>query len=222
LRFGFGTSVSATTPRLQLTVGTSTNGSGVLGGTALSTIDSTGTASSAQTTDTARQSYMCAVAGFFGFNWKVASGIDGSFWFCRTCDNTGAPSATGGAAHWGLGGTSSLTKRQNFRFAATAAAYTARSTASQGAIAVNPGAVDSTTVGADVQAMLCFMITPRVQPLFGICGVRPNELAAGGTFTATLVGNTARTYLTLSGTSGPANEISTGTTGGLNQAMLWE
>lgn len=221
LRFGFGTGGGATTPRIQVTTGTSTNGSGVLGGTALSTIASTGASNSSQVLDTSRQSYMCATAGFFGFNWKVA-GYDASFWICRTCDSDGAITATGAIAHWGISSLSNLTKRQAFRFAAPAAAYTAISTVEGAALGINPQTVISTTVGSDIQVMLGWTITPRVEPIFGVCGVLPAELAVGGTFNATLVGASSRTYLTMTAASGAFGPIVAGGTGGLCMAMLWE
>lgn len=222
IRFGFGTGSGATSPRLQVTVGTSTNGSGVLGGTALSTIASVN-GNLAQTGDTARQSYMCATAGFFGFDWKVGSApSEGAFFICRTCDTAGAPTATGAIAHWGLGTTNTLTKRQAFRYAATAAAYTALTSIVDGALGMNPQAPLATTVGSDVQMMLGWTITPRVAPLFGVCGVNPAELAPGGTFSATTVGASARTFLTMATTAGPFGPISAAATGGLCIAMLWE
>jgi hypothetical protein len=59
--------------------------------------------------------------------------------------------------------------------------------------------------------------------LFGICGVFSSELTVGGTFSATIVGSTARTYITLSDNAGPfAAQGSTTANGGLNVAMLWE
>ena len=98
IRFGFGTNTSTTGPRIQVTTGTSTNGSGVLGGTALSTIASIH-GNATQTTDTTRSSYWCALPGYFGVSWKQgASGTEGCFIICRTADSSGAPTATGSLA----------------------------------------------------------------------------------------------------------------------------
>lgn len=222
IRFGFGTGSGTTTPRLQATVGTSTNGSGVLGGTALSTIASI-VGSAAQTGDTPRQSYLSGNDGFLGLSWKVGAGAsEGSFFICRTCDSDGAISATGSLAHWGVGNAVNITKRQAFRYAATAAAFTATTTVSTGALGLNPQAPSSTLVGSDVQAMMGWTITPRVEPLFGVCGVLDEEAAVGGTFSVTLVGSTPRTYLTMGTGAGPFGEINNGVTGGLHIAMLWE
>lgn len=218
IRFGLGTGGGATAPRIQVTVGTSTNGSGVLGGTALSTIASITVLNSASTSDTARQSYMCAVAGFFGLSWKVGAGTEGGFWICRTCDADGTPTVTGAMAHWGIGSATGITKRQAFRYAATAAAYTATTVTTSGQVGFSPQSPTNSAIGADIQVFLGWTITPRAAPLFGVCGVYPSELSVGGTFSATLVGTTARTYLTM-GTlgSGPFDAGNVLTT-----AMLWE
>mgnify|MGYP003580161976 CR=1 FL=1 len=224
IRFGFGTGAGTTTPRIQVTTGTSTNGSGVIGGTALSTISNIQSVSaSAQTTDTARQSYMCAVEGFFGVNWKINCGLaEGAFFICRTCDSDGTPTVTGSMAHWGGGSVIWALKRQSFRYASSVAAYTATSAVDTSALGLSPQVPTNTTVGADVQAMLGWTIEPRVVPLFGVCGVYSSELAVGGTFSTTLVGSTPRTFITLNGAAGPFGPVAANATGGMNIAMVWE
>lgn len=224
IRFGFGTLSNSAAPRIQITVGTSTNGSGVLGGTALSTITSVHQLG-VQSSDTPRQSYMCAAEGFFGFWWKVGSGgSEASFFICRTCDSTGAPTATGSMVHWGGGANTAITKRQAFRYASPAAAYTAQTAAVESALTMSPQSPTSTSVSGDIQVMLCWTITPRVAPLFGVCGIYASEIAGGNTFTATLVGTTPRTYLAWGGVSGPAWGVTGAITsaGYLCLAMLWE
>lgn len=221
LRFGFGTASNTSAPRIQVTTGTSTNGSGVLGGTALSSIASIN-GNTAQTTDTARQSYMCCVAGFFGVSWKVgASASEASFWIARTVDSDGAITATGALAHWGIGNDLQITKRQAFRFAATAAAYTAQTNVANAMLGFAPQTPGNSAVGSDVQAFLAWTLTPRVAPLVGVCGVYLAELAVGGTFSATLVGATPRTYLTMGSNSGPFDNAPNGFRQ-LATAMLWE
>ena len=221
-RFGLGTGQTTTTPRIQITVGTSTNGSGVLGGTALSAITSIH-GNAAQITDTARQSYMCCVAGFFGLDWKTGSGANaGMFFFCRTCDNDGAITATGGLARWGIGNSTQLSNCQAYRYAATAAAYTASGNNTVlAALAICPQSPAGSQVGSDIQVFLGWTITPRVAPLFGVCGVFSSELVPGGTFSATLVGTTARTFLTTATTGGPFSP-NTAAPGYLTTAILWE
>jgi hypothetical protein len=222
IRFAFGTHGAATNPRVQVTTGTSTNGSGVLGGTALSTIASMN-GSSSQVTDTARASYMSCVDGFFGLSWKIGAGSsEGGFFICRTCDSTGAPTALGALAHWGSGSTSSITKRQAFRYTSPAEAYTLQSGAADSLLGFMPQSRTSSDVSGDTQAVLAWTITPRVEPLFAICGVFPTEHPTGSTFSATLVGNTARTFIVWGQASiGHYNAIAGGSNP-LCAAMVWE
>lgn len=223
IRFGFGTLSGTTTPRLQVTVGTSTNGSGVLGGTALATIATMHSgATNAATSDTARNSYLCAHDGFFGL-WLKQGGstFEGFFAICRTCDGTGAITATGAIAVWGSTSIAAMTKTQAFRYAATAAAYTARTVVDETALGINPQIPTSTLVSSDIQVMMGWTITPTVSPIFGLCGVLEAEVAAGVSFSATLVGTSARTYIGLSTLGGPFGPGSVGT-GKPKYAMLWE
>lgn len=217
IRFGFGTG-SSQCPRIQVTTGTSTNGSGVLGGTALSTIASIH-GNATQTSDTARISYMCCVEGFFGVSWKVGSGsTDAAFFICRTCDSDGVPTVTGSLAHWGGGSTTGFTKRQAFRYAATAAAYTATTSSANGLLGFSPQSPVNTTIGSDIQVFLGWTRSPGATPLFGVCGVYPAELPVGTSFTATIVGSTPRTYLTMGyNGSGPFDSNNL-----VYTAMLWE
>lgn len=219
MRIGYGTAAAATAPRIQITVGTGSNGSGTITGTAL-TITRSINGSTGQATDTARQSYMCAADGFFGVNWKVgASNTEGGFFICRTCDSDGVPTPTGAMVRWSNGAASQITATQALRFAATAAAFTAQAGIAGGALGISPQIPTNTNVGSDIQVMLAWTITPRVEPLFGVCGVYSTELTAGGTFTTTLVGTTPRTYLSMNSATGPFGPE---TTANLFTAMLWE
>lgn len=223
LRFGLGTGGIASGPRIQVTTGTSTNGSGVLGGTALSSAINIHNAGASQTSDVARQSYMCCVAGFFGLSWKVAAGnTEGGFFICRTCDSDGTPNAVGALANWSGTTATGIGTRQAFRYETPADAYGTTISPTSGALGLAPQAPLSTAVGADIQVFLGWTIAPRATPLFGVCGVYGSELAPAGTFEATLVGNTPRTYLTLSNVYGPFGPVAVTSQGGLNTAMLWE
>lgn len=222
IRFDFGTTATAVTqPRIKATVGTGTNGAGTLTGTALTTARIIN-GNLASTSDTARQSYMCCVSGFFGMNWKVGAASCASFFVARTVDSAGAPTATGAMVNWSSGQATAITARQALRFAATAAAFTAQTTNEAAALGMNYQAPTSTLVGADIQVAVAWTITPRVEPLVGVCGVLKSEAAAGGTFSFTPVGATSRTYLTWSDEGGPFSAINVSTAGGLSVAMLWE
>lgn len=220
IRIDYGTHTVATAPRMQITVGTATNGAGTLSGTALTTARSIHN-SSTQVTDTLRNSYVCYAAGFLGISWKVgASSTEAFFAVCRTCDSSGTPDATGAMVVWGFGSTSTVTATQALRFAATAAAYTARTAVGETALGLSPQNPASSLVGSDPQVFLGWTITPRASPLFGLCGCLDTEVIAGNTFSVALVGSTPRTYIALSGTAGPFGPVSTAT--GPKYAMLWE
>jgi len=220
MRVEYRTGTGATVPVVNVTVGTGSNGSGTLTGTALTTSRQIN-GGTAQPGDTGRQSYMCCVDGFIGLNWKVgASASEGMLIICRTCDSTGAPTATGAMVCWGQGGANAI-NTQALRFASPAAAYAAQTSAVNTALGLNPQSPASTAVGVNVQAMMGWTITPQVAPLFGVCGVLDSEVAVGNTFATTLVGTVARTYVALSTVAGPFSDQNAGGSG-LKFAMLWE
>src|SRR5687768_16139164 len=69
IRFDYGTHAGATQPRIRATVGTGSNGSGTITGTALTAVQ-TIVGQAASTADTLRASYACAVEGAFWIAWK--------------------------------------------------------------------------------------------------------------------------------------------------------
>jgi hypothetical protein len=208
-------------PHVYITVGTSTNGSGVLGGTALST-NTICNNNAVQTTDTVRASYFSCTDGFFGFNWKVgASATEAFFQISRTVNAAGVATGVGAIACWGAGAANGLTKTQAFTFS-PAAAYTAQTTPPTSALAFNPQCSPSTAVGSNTQAFVGWTPTPAMAPIVGVCGVVNIEQAAGSEFPATLVGSTQRNYLALTTTAGPFGPVNATDTGALKFAMLWE
>jgi hypothetical protein len=221
IRFGFGTSNGAQVPRIQVTVGTSTNGSGVLGGTALSTADKIHIAAGGnQTSPTVRNSYACCVPGFLGLSWKQGSGIEGFFQISRTVDSAGAITVTGSVASWGASTANGMTKVQAFNYS-PAVAYTASTVVSETMLGFNPQRPASTLVGSDTQAFVAWMPTPAMRPVLGVCGVLDAEAATGSTFPVTLVGATSRTYIALTPACGPFGPT-TVSAGHPKYAMLWE
>lgn len=215
IRIDYGTGSNTSAPRMNFTVGTGSNGSGTITGTALSTARTVSNGTSAENSDTARVSYMCGAEGFFGFLWKFgASGnSSGFFQICRTCDSAGAPDATGALVIWYQAAISA----QAFRYASTAVAYTVRTTSQTAQLCLWPQSPTSSAVGADVQAALAWTITPRVAPLFGLCGVLDAELPLGTTFSTTLVGSTPRTYIAMASNLNTMDFNSQ-----LKPAILWE
>lgn len=227
LRFDYGTGTNAAGPRISVRVGTGSNGSGTLTGTALTGLRIAARGDTAQSTNTARQSYMVHVDGLFAFNWKIQGNpqAEGLFIVCRTSDASGSPSATGALVCWGsANSTVNNAGRQALRFASPAEAFAATTDHSRSAVCVHPLDPDNSAVGADIQALLCSTITPRVEPLAHICGVLPSEVTPGSTFTATMVGNTPRTFLAFSngGSSTAGVFASANTTNARNFAVVWE
>jgi hypothetical protein len=222
-RIVYGTGGGTNVPVMRIKVGTATDGAGTLSGDTL-TLERIIMSQANQTSDTARQSYLCVTEGFFGLSWKTNSGGScGGFLFCRTVDSSGAPTSLGAMVIWGGGSPNQITATQALRYAATAAAYTARTSPDKHMIGFSPQAPASTQVGADIQAMLGWTITPQIQPLVGICGVLEEEVSDGTTFITTLIGSTSRTYIGLHTESGPFGPGATGAgTGQPKFAMLWE
>lgn len=223
-RLNFGTANGATRPNLQLIVGTGSNGSGTITGTALTgTLGCVTNGAWPASTVTAYQSFLCVAEGFVGLVYKtnaVAANYCGSgFMICRSCDTDGAFTADGAIvinSNSGAG-VASLVRNQSLRFAASAAAFTGSATHMPIFI---PGAESSSLVGSDNQAYLAWMITPQVVPALGIAAAYTTEVAEGTTAAATLVGATSHTYLSVGrqlGTNWAANTASLHT-----QLMLWE
>lgn len=227
-RVGYGTGSNVSAPRIQFTVGTGSSGAGVITGTALTTARSAYPGTGGPfTSDTARQSYMSYAAGtsgFFGFCWKVGADAtrDGGILIARTVDPVGEADATGALVWWGGSGPTSPEASQALRFAAVALAFTAQTLPATCALCLSPQARATSASGADTQAFVAYTIAPQVTPLVGMCGVYDSEVSSGSTFTATLVGSTARTYIGLTQNMGPVGGVSSTAVGGLKPAMLWE
>jgi hypothetical protein len=101
------------------------------------------------------------------------------------------------------------------RFASTATAYTA-STCDKAVLV--PHGITTSLTGTDLQAFVHWFPTPRIAPAFSITTHVTSEISLGSTFTATMVGSTARTFISI-GTSlsaGAANSAS------YALAMIWE
>jgi len=222
-RLDFGTGATATFARIQLTVGTSANGSGVIGGTALTAQNTSASGVVASSLTTSAPSYLSVNEGFIGFvMWSdfVTTG-QGALGFCiaRSCDVNGAIDATGALVigHANTNGTTSACNLQNLRFAATAAAYTRASTYT----CVNiPHSETQTFIGGVPQVYLAWASVPQMIPLYQLAGVFNPEIPKMSTFKATLVGSTERTYLNIGQNLGCAIGATAVQSWGL--CILWE
>lgn len=195
----YGTGSSANNPATWLTVGTGSNGSGTITGTATTRVQCSTTAS-ANNTVTNYQSYACAVDGLVWIATKFGASVAGkgfcAFAICRTCDSTGAPTATGFVVYT-CNVAAALTSPavvQAVRTAATAVAFAANTS---GLYSMVMHGLTSSVDGSDTQAYLHWMPTPKVLPVFGLCSMIQTEATFGTSFSTTLVGSTARTYLSI-------------------------
>jgi hypothetical protein len=221
IRFNFGTGGAATRPRIMFVMGTGSNGSGTITGTALtSTIGCYTNAATA--TGVSYQNFMCHTEGFFGFAWNVNSAATnfarGALFICRTADADGVPTVDGATllADNALTNLSQLGTVQSLRFASTAAAYV-QNTAPCILVPANEA---SSLVGADTQAYIAWGINPAVYPLFGLCSVYVAEVAEFATFSATLFGLSAHTYISFGREAGTYWAANTAPSHSL--CMLWE
>jgi hypothetical protein len=214
IRFDYGTGSQATAPRIQATVGSGSNGSGTITGTAPFTANNLGPFATAATVDTTYNSYMSyvAAAGAFGVFWKVGNANSFQFLICRDVDSSGTPQTDGAQV---------VINAQSFLTAATMRLSTGTITAKQtstsaASLCLDPMSPGSSAVGADFQAYVSFGSFPRVKPVIGYCGVRDSEIPLATTFTVALVGGTSRTYI------GGPNNANFSSTNALKCAMLWE
>ena len=225
ISYGNGSNVSLLTPRIQIEVGTATNGAGTLSGigSGVQLPGSNNVGSNAGGSATAQSSYMCYVDGFFGFVWKRSATNQGYFFLSRTCDATGTPDGSGYLI-WALGSNAgasgALSNIRMVRLESPATVvYSTTSSTGEAGVAITPGYLSSTTLpNGDKQAYMVWTANPDMRPIFSLCAVLPAEFAAGTTFSTAMVGSAARTFLN-TGVTGNNVAINSA---GYQMAMLWE
>jgi hypothetical protein len=217
IKVEYGTGFNLSAFALWITVGSSTDGAGNITGTA--TTRKTAYNSNAAVIGTVT-SYLCYKDGFLGLLHKVNGSGAGTtmngFAISRTCDGAGAWSATGAVVYTKNTSATAPPVVQALRFATTATAYTS----STGGFCVVPHANTVTSSGNN-PVYLHWMPVPDMVPVLGMCTHVTAQISLG-TFTATLVGTTARTYFTSGST---ALGFGYGAENGTTQycpAMLWE
>jgi hypothetical protein len=213
----YGTANGAGTPRIRVQMGQGSNGSGTLTGI-VTTVQIMGV-QTAPNTAVAYPSYACAAQGFFGLAWKVGGGPQGGFFLCRTADPAGSNAPTADGAYFVIAN-SSGTFSAIHRYASPAGLIGSESTTVAQIPCVVPGRMTTTAVGSDIQVFPHFFGTPRVYPAFGLCTVVKSELPLGNTFSATLLGSTAHTFIALDIGIGDAQ--AGGGSANYAHAMLWE
>lgn len=143
--------------------------------------------------------YVCALPGYmaFAFKRRAKQGSEGTSFFslCRTCDSAGSPTSSGFYFYYNNESTAALERRT----------YITSEVNDTSAYCLFPGAATTTQVGADVQGIKHFGYTPEIKVIPFFLSYLDSEIGSESTFTATPVGVTPRTYLTLGGTGVPIN-----------------
>lgn len=213
LRIGFGTGGAATTPRMQLTVGTASDGAGTISGAGIAaTTFATTTPSSTITAYTTR---VCVVNGFCGLMWKLggASTGLGFFTISRSVDTTGAATAEGASIYTHQASNTPAVTMARYSPAASVAMNT-------GTFCLIHGGHATSLVGATAQVFKHYLTLPRVRPNAYLLTVLSAEIGNNTTFTATPVGSTSRTYVS-SGAQG-FQFMGVPAAAGSVLAMIWE
>ena len=218
LKIEYGTGTNAAYPQIWLTVGTGTNGSGTINGTASARATTCFTFAPPAGNF---PSYLCVAAGFVGLLWKSGASTSqgaGFFVVSRTHDTAGAATGDGFFVLWGALDSNTVCSSQSVRTITTAAAY-----AASNVYTMIPAQVIGSLVGTDFQVYPVLGIAPRAYVLPTLATIINSEVPAGTTFSVAMVGATARSLLSvgngfrciIAGT-GP------GTIATYGLAMLWE
>lgn len=225
IKFYYGCANNVTYPRIKFEVGTGSNGSGTLTGTGSGTLYNFNNSYNQAGSATAQSSYLCynATQGFLGWWWK--SSATGLGAIQRTVDSGGATTATG-LVLWSYGAsatsTTNINNQASIRFATTARVIRSINNSSgyNFNMSFQPGQLSDTTLeNGDKQAYACWGAMPEMVPLLGNCVVQQSEYTGGTTFSATMVGSTAHTYLAMTAN---LSGFSNGSGANMNVAMLWE
>jgi hypothetical protein len=234
IKFLFGSNSNSTNqPRIDWIVGTGSNGSGTITGTAITTQRTIMYNTTATATGTSRTCWYCHTEGAFWLAWGLSGGTtfdNGTAYangaIIRTTDTDGDPDAIGATMWCNNARSAAYTSAfQALRFAATAAAYVAVTSTGSGTNRAAEGVPNfgesGSLVGGVAQVHPLFSYSPGVYPLFAAGLIRFTEASYSGTFTWTPLGSTSHTYLNV-GTqvAHPHGNSSLTTNYGL--ALIWE
>jgi len=234
IRFDWGTGSAATTPRILVTTGSGSNGSGTITGAYhLPRLLNCGVHASTITSYVSRWVYNSTL-GFFGMAWKLSSintdSIQALCFIGRTSDSNGDPTGTGvyfvSTSNDGTNAGAAGNACQQMHNIASGLRYPIDGNmTSQGhncLLWVHNQT--STQVGSDTYVTPAFYATPGVDSHRDWGLVLRGEVPSNSTFSVALKGATSRTYISL-GMTGNGGVTPTGLTGTLNSAnyfMLWE
>jgi len=212
-RIDFGTNAATTRPRMLLTVGTGTNGSGTITGLGMASaeITNTGAPGSPSTNYTTR---VCVVDGFVGMMWKLGAGGTGCFAFfaiMRSVDSTGAATADAASIYRGV-------QSPNVVMVRYAGANSSAMVV--GSYSLIVGGYSASLVSGSAQVFKHYQALPRVIPCLHLLTVISSELGNNTTFTATPVGSTSHTYV--SGGAEGIQSVGLPSATAFVMAMIWE
>ncbi len=202
IKIYFGTGVSTGCGRLKFEVGTGSNGSGTLTGVGVGTFIYANYSYNASTSTPTYTSYLCVTEGhFLLIPWKGA-GFQGTICIDRTCDETGTPDAYGVCFKaYGNSTSNSVNARYSggsYRFDGTDAIINTPLLGGYYTNIYKPlglTAAESVLPSGDYQAYMAWEAFPDMRPIIGQCAVFLSQLPDLTTFSTTLVGSTAHTYL---------------------------
>lgn len=234
LKVLYGTANSFTSnAKIGFQIGFGTNGSGAFTGYQ-NTIPayvytSQSTAGSVQSS-TARTSYLCYSNGSFSLIHKVGGYGGGYTYFItisRTSDTSGNYTSNGVIKYSSSGSASrySFLRHSSSIGSVSANNFTDTASSWQGCMVPGIYLYGTSTVTEqstpNPRAFINYSHVPDVQPLIGVCTVNPNEVPAYSTFSTTLFGSTAHTYISHGRASGAVyGDPSSSTNFGI--ASIWE
>lgn len=198
--------------QLRITWGTGSNGAGTITGPGSAVAGMVLCGVSATGSITAITSYVSMVGGKLSVALFADGLAPGHFGIHRTCDTTGADTATGALAFWTAAGSNMYCTGVNF--STSTVVYSTQT----GVNMLRVGNVAASQVAGSNSAYLAWNAMPAPVPHIGVCGVIGGEIAIGSTFTATLFGSTPHTYIYLGGRGFGAWPAGSG----LASCILWE
>lgn len=234
IKLEYGTGSSAADPNMWITVGTGSNGSGTITGTTTvrAAVVSASAPVSSSTSYTSRYVYN-ATSGYLGLVWKTAGAGTatsslGGFVVFRSNDTSGATTADSINLITNSGAAGSVSTSCGYEQCYSYSASLVYPPSPNGTSWLGtssstgmPFGLTSTVVGGNSYVVPVLYLTPILTISAFNCAALLAEAPLGTTFSATLVGATAHTFLSVGQPFGNANLGITSTTT-VGFCMLWE
>jgi hypothetical protein len=198
-RFDFGTGTSTNIPRIQLTIGTGSNGSGTITGSIFS-VATIGANMAPTSVAVAYPSYACGHAGTIGIAFKQGSSGNAHLYvgFHRVRSTSGTQTGEGLIFVVNNEG-SSLNSVASMRVFRIAGSVTYGGSSANSFCLIPLLVTSSAPSGGDPRFYRHFCSIPDQRPMLESGTVMTSEAAAGSTFPARPFGASDRTYLSLGG-----------------------